>query len=225
MAIDTDFAILYHILGLAPGCGVDELRRAYRRTVRTLHPDRTHGHLDELERLNALYVAALDFHRRHQRLPGALPAGLPRHADRYTPAHTVTAAFSPPINDGPTGTHLSLIALLLGALFAALTWGLAIEQGPAATTTPSAATAAPATLAAASLQLAPGMNGDLVRRIEGLPIRAKADHWDYGPSWVAFHCDAVSGWYSSPLRPLHVRRDRLDPPTTPPRCDAPSTPD
>ena len=43
-----------------------------------------------------------------------------------------------------------------------------------------------------------------VRALQGAPFGSRDDHWDYGPSWVQFRCGVVSGWYSSPLRPLKV---------------------
>src|SRR6185312_12423263 len=77
LARETDFLDLYKILGLQPGCGLDEFKHAYRRRVSVLHPDRrdndTHHVVaaERLQRLTALYGMAMEFHREHGRLPGA----------------------------------------------------------------------------------------------------------------------------------------------------------
>jgi hypothetical protein len=61
-----------------------DFKQAYRRHVAAWHPDRRRGSRADalaaarLQRLTAQYSAAMEFHRRHGRLPGA-PA-LPRAA-------------------------------------------------------------------------------------------------------------------------------------------------
>lgn len=84
MAGDTDFLLLYDELGLAPGVSdLDALKRAYRRRVSQLHPDRpgvaNGDDSDRLQRLNRLYGAALAFEQRYGRLPAA--AAVTRRAE------------------------------------------------------------------------------------------------------------------------------------------------
>ena len=75
----TDFLRLYQELGLVPGASLEELRRAYRRRVSELHPDRSGqsctaslpGAAERLQRITVLYGAATQFHRQHGRLPGS----------------------------------------------------------------------------------------------------------------------------------------------------------
>ena len=80
MARDTDFLVLYRILGLNHDCGLDDLKRAYRRRVSVLHPDRRTDQANQsiaaerLQQLSTLYNAAIEFHRQHGRLPGSQTA-------------------------------------------------------------------------------------------------------------------------------------------------------
>ena len=83
LAQATDFLDLYKILGLNPGCGMAEFKHAYRRRVAVLHPDRRSADqvsaiaAERLQQLTALYGAAMEFERRHGRLPGAPPVRRP----------------------------------------------------------------------------------------------------------------------------------------------------
>ncbi len=45
-----------------------------------------------------------------------------------------------------------------------------------------------------------------VLRIQGEPLFRGKSRWDYGPSYIEFQGGRVSGWYSSPLRPLRVKK-------------------
>jgi hypothetical protein len=79
LARETDFLDLYMILGLNPGCGLAAFKQSYRRRVAVLHPDRRSADqvsviaAERLQQLTALYGAAMEFERRHGRLPGAPP--------------------------------------------------------------------------------------------------------------------------------------------------------
>ena len=78
MADETDFIDLYGKLRLEPSCSLAEFKQAYRRHVAAWHPDRRRGSRADalaaarLQRLTAQYSAAMEFHRRHGRLPGAV---------------------------------------------------------------------------------------------------------------------------------------------------------
>jgi hypothetical protein len=72
-----DFGQLYAQLDLQPGCSLEELKRAYRRRIAELHPDRNppQASADDAEvplsDLNSIYASALRFHKEHGRLPGS----------------------------------------------------------------------------------------------------------------------------------------------------------
>ena len=80
--MEAEFDQLYALLRLTPACSPDELQRAYRRAVAELHPDRGQASSPEdqarLRDLIRLHARAVEFHRRHGRLPGANPGLRPR---------------------------------------------------------------------------------------------------------------------------------------------------
>jgi hypothetical protein len=102
MAEDTDFAALYRELGLDPGCTFADLRSAYRRRVARLHPDQGGDAQDtgRLQQLTRLYRAAIDFHRAHDRLPGAASAGPHRAAESVAAVVNTPAASADEAEDG-----------------------------------------------------------------------------------------------------------------------------
>src|SRR5262245_52902947 len=94
-----DFAQLYSELGLRPGCSLVELKRAYRRRVAELHPDRAGMQPPVIERnlalpdLIALYTAAIHFHRQYGRLPGGQRV---RTMPTASPVRSATRRAMPP---------------------------------------------------------------------------------------------------------------------------------
>lgn len=240
MTEDTDFAALYRELGIDAACSLAQLRSAWRRRVATLHPDLGGSAEDtgRLQRLNRLYDAALDFHARYGRMPGAAVAGslspecvdAPLSAPRPAGA-PVDASLEIKAASGFARLSRCFVAVSLAAI-AILGWRLAgsghrddrgndlanVQEADAAAAQSAAATsevrkhrarnAAPAMAAAQAI--APGMGKDTVRDILGEPLDMHALRWTYGPSWVEFHCGRVVDWYSSPLRPLRVSATRAD---------------
>ena len=209
MAGDTDFIALYQELGLDSGCSLDAFRQAYRKRVAVLHPDRQEQSLRsirELQRLNALYAAAMDFQRRHGRLPGAVQPASPASAGP-------PAASAPPARE--TGEARSRSSLLLMALALVLIglWIAALlgpDENIADLRAERVAEALPpppqiqqrGRQAIEAIEL--GVSAQQVREIHGEPVSGWEQRWEYGPSWIAFHCGVVVDWYSSPLRPLKV---------------------
>lgn len=201
MARDTDFLELYRNLGLNPDCGLIEFKQAYRRRLAVLHPDRqtaaTRTSPAELQRLTAMYGAAMEFQRRHGRLPGAPQA---------RPARSVMAGRSsrPAITAAPNGRSRRMLVLLGVSVAVWLLWNNEPAQQPHMTWSLAAPShpAPPAKTAARVSPLAPGLDEDAVRAAEGEPLIMSDGRWEYGPSWVRLEDHKVVDWYSSPLRPL-----------------------
>ena len=213
MTDNTDFAALYRELGIDAASTLDDVRRAWRRRVARLHPDQGGDAEDtgRLQELNRLYDAAVDFHARFGRLPGA-PATAPGQA---SPLPLAPPGTGPGVRRTAGFGRISrwFVAASLAGI-AVLGWRIAhsgdldaVEDGaiPAADANSGAGERNPARVALDVLAVSPGMEKAKVRQILGDPLERHELRWSWGPSWVEFRCDRVTGWYSSPLRPLRVR--------------------
>lgn len=220
MSEDTDFAALYRELGIDATCSLAELRGAWRRRVAKLHPDQGGSAEDtgRLQQLNQRYDAALDFHARYGRMPGASAPGQlagmaaeSPHPDAWRRADTAADEI-PAAGFGRIPRYFVAIALLAVAV---LGWRIAVGRGDVASPDTADHNAADIAGSAnehtgqiaaeawtAAAQIVPGQGKDTVRNILGEPLDMHALRWTYGPSWVEFRCDKVAGWHSSPLRPL-----------------------
>jgi hypothetical protein len=204
MAGDTDFVALYAELGLRADCTAQELKLAYRRRVGELHPDRVDsiGATGQLQQLNRLYEAAMEFQRLHGRLPGAArPLARGNHEAR-------TAALSERAAQ-PRARRARWRYVLPAALGLALVLLLPAREPPPAESVERHATASSTRSAAPSppvrsALITIGMASAQAREIQGEPLSGHDERWDYGPSWIALRCGKVTDWYSSPLRPLRV---------------------
>ncbi|HKE48121.1 MAG TPA: J domain-containing protein [Rhodanobacteraceae bacterium] len=214
----TDFLRLYQELGLAPGASLDDLRRAYRRRVSELHPDRVGmsysatmpGAAERLQQITALYGAATQFHRQHGRLPGSA-APPPRIVPNQGPPHETEPR--PARGHARLAWFLMLIGLLIWFVWAP-PWADNATDPDAVTDASTHATpnatlevteddedATQARAAAPVLRL--GMSEDAVLAMQGEPVGRDQGRWDYGPSWISFDRKGnVDDWYSSALRPL-----------------------
>ncbi|MET0224920.1 MAG: J domain-containing protein [Dokdonella sp.] len=204
----TDFLLLYQELGLRPGSGIDDFKLAYRRRIADLHPDRQRGAQqgnaelarDRLQRLTLLYGAAIAFHRRHGRLPGASVA--PRTAE---PSPAAAVAATPASGGRKRWLLLAMAVALLGAI--GWQWfdsddGSVADTGEESSLAAGRVAEQEAVSSAPAPQLRLGMRMRDVLDVEKEPITRGEDRWDYGPSWIAFERGKVTDWYSSPLRPL-----------------------
>jgi hypothetical protein len=233
-----DFAALYRELGVDAHCSPAELRVAWRRRVSKLHPDLGGSAEDtgRLQELNRLYDAAVEFHGRFGRMPGAAStapavptwAGDAPEAQVSGPAaaawRRLDAEAEPQAAAGFGRISRWFVVVSLCTM-AVLGWRLANDMTGEATGETGVRGEAVATSVVADdtprheattartvgRTLAPGMDRNAVRDILGDPLDMHAMRWHYGPSWVDFRCDRVADWYSSPLHPLPVASERAPP--------------
>lgn len=230
-----DFAALYRELGVDAHCSPAELRVAWRRRVSKLHPDLGGSTEDtgRLQELNRLYDAAVEFHGRFGRMPGAVSTApaVSTGADDAPEAQAAAAATAAwhrldagaaPQTAAGFGRISRWFVVVSLCTMAVLGWRLANDMTSEATGETGVGGEAVATSVVAddtprneattartvARTLAPGMDRNAVRDILGDPLDMHAMRWHYGPSWVDFRCDRVADWYSSPLRPLPVASER-----------------
>lgn len=216
MNSDTDFALLYRELAIDPGDGMEAFRRAYRRRVAELHPDRrSDADGFDLQRLNVLYAAAIRFHREYNRLPGTpapaiavdntIQARSPGGDDRIMPVQAKNQR-------SRTGYLLLLAIALLAVLLLARQQGTDTASPMVDVQTPVTTSPVPppaATNDPSMLDLGASMRA--VLDIQGTPVTTDGNRWIYGPSWLRFECMELVDWYSSPLHPLKTRGARPSP--------------
>ena len=215
MANEIDFLELYRQLRVSPDCSLDEFKRAYRRCVSTLHPDRTlPGHesyknsrsAQRLQQLNVQYDAAMEFLRLHGRLPGATPPP----AVAAPKANPLPRRPSQQASRTPRRPHVKWLIFVALIATGFLFWGASAVRPSSDGGNDSAShdnEAAPAEATAAPM-LSLGMSPENVRAIEGRPVEIRDDLWEYGPSWVRFDHGSVVDWYSSPLHSLKTAQAR-----------------
>lgn len=218
-----DFALLYARLGLPPDCTLEQFKRACRRRIAQLHPDKTRPGAAPptpelpVSELISLYVSAVRFHRRHGRLPGGRPLATAPAATPPSQAHPAAhmsgeaASASGPGDAVPPLSWRTWLLTALGvALLLALFAALDREPVPAIPADPAPAEAAQdrglaiGRTAAAPPLLELGMDQATVRAIQGEPLQHDDRDWIYGPSWIRFERGRVVDWYSSPLYRLHT---------------------
>ena len=228
----ADYERDFRLLHARPGCRLDELKRAHRVAVRSLHPDanpdlaQDAGAQLRLTELNAAWRRLADYHRVHGRLPFAPDATTadrlhqdPAIADLDRPTHGARAV-------------MAFVALVLaGASFAWFTTRPELPAGDASTASiESTATAHTAEAPASGFASRANADAGAVRRVRigdrkarvreilGPPILQLDGNWEYGPSYVKFKDGRAVDWYSSPLNPIAVdeasRDDARDDATT-----------
>ena len=212
LANETDFLDLYRRLKLSPGCELLEFKQAYRRHVALLHPDRpAAAHLDAraaelLQQLTAQYGAAMEFQRRHGRLPGAVAAPRRAASEETTvpiPCHPLAPS------DVARRSHTKILVLLAVVATGTLLWSIApLSSLPETALIPEPVNEVSQPESLASQVLSLGMSAESVRAIEGDPEAVHDGRWEYGPSWISFDHDEVVDWHSSPLRSLKTTSSR-----------------
>jgi len=215
----ADFLALYEELGVGPECDPDAFKRAYRRRVSGLHPDRVGdapGAEDTLKTLNYAYSAALEFHRAHGRFPGTVVKAPP--SARTDVVHAGYDAV-----DGESAGRRARwrMAAWLGLLVALAALLLSADDdggdAPRATAPDAARAAARTTVLKGPVADGPvlklGMSPEEVMAVIGPPFSRDdtGQQWLYGASWVRVACGQLVDWYSSPLQPLKVANYRPGP--------------
>ena len=213
MSDDHDFAALYRELGIDATCGPEEFRRAYRRRVARLHPDQGGDAQDvaRLQWLNHMVDAALSFHQRFGRLPGAphasspaaTPAARPQDAPRGGHEDTAASGFG-----RPSRWFVAVAVVGMGALL----WRIVDHDRLRTDLSDQARTGIDATPPERRVDtITAGMGSQTVLELQGEPHEMQGQRWHYGPSWIEFRCGKVVDWYSSPLAPLAVGSPRAAP--------------
>lgn len=213
MSRHVDLLRLYREFQLEPGASVDDLKRAYRRHVSLVHPDRLvakdpisqHLANERLQLLTTLYEAGMQFHRQHGRLPGAAA----ERSEAHTEAHA-EARVSAPLN-APSArpSHRRWWLMLMVATALCGYWLLSDQPEAELVSTPApvrAVTTVGAKAHSAYDGIQRGMPKTVVTEILGAPISMDQDRWYYGPSWLRFEDGRLVEWYSSPLRRLRISR-------------------
>ena len=215
MSDDHDFAALYRELGIDASCGPEEFRRAYRRRVARLHPDQG-GDADDVARLqwlNHMVDAALAFHQRYGRLPGAPHAPSPGAAARPGARHP--EAPMPPRDPAPASgfgrpSRWFVAVAMVG--IGVLMWRIVDHDRLRTDLSDHARTGIDATPPERRVAtITAGMGSQTVLELQGEPHEMQGQRWRYGPSWIEFRCGQVVDWYSSPLAPLPVDSPRAAP--------------
>ena len=219
----ADFLALYKELGVDPECDTDTFKRAYRRRVSGLHPDRAgsgDGDEEKLKKLNRACSAALEFHRVHGRFPGtAVKSTVAPAAVRH---EVVPAIGEDAIDDADSPMRWrALLWLGLGVAVTALVLSASDDDHPASPTASAVSipdVARPGARATEIAVLKLGMTPREVIAVTGQPFGSDASgqQWLYGASWVRVACGQLVDWYSSPSRPLNVAHERPGPDDTMP---------
>lgn len=197
-------------LGLAPGALPDALKPAWRRAVSQLHPDRHGEQADrELADVNAAFQRLQAFLRQHGRLPGALDQNRPtaaparRAAPRWVLAAIGVAAAALvlwPQADPAAGDPATMDPAAIDSANRATPDAIDVPTPGGGAALEAGAT----TIGARAKRIELGLSPAEVERLAGPPMFRSRERWEYGPSEIRFTEGRVSGWYSSPLRPLPV---------------------
>ncbi len=219
--MQPDFTQLYSQLGVQPDCDLEEFKRAYRRRIIELHPDKQGANARSpetqvlLRELISLYATASSFHRRHGRLPGGAPPRIPGAVSAEA------AAPSPPRTAPPPAVGVlrpsSRRGAWLAVLLAALVLGLVVSRDSSTPTAGEQPAPGPvrldpdaASIAARTDQIEIGMDMATVLAIQGEPMHVRDTEWHYGPSWLKFEDERLVDWYSSPLHRLKTATPKPD---------------
>jgi hypothetical protein len=219
----------YRTLGAQPGCSWRELRGAYRRLVKTWHPDRYERQDNKQDKgiaenrikdINKAYRSLSDYYKKHGNLPPAYEEATlhdPWETPDFTTEHSPGAEAGVAKTKSPGRLHplrLILVGMLIGSGYVAwVSYTRDNSQAPS----PPAGTQPPA-VPAAAMTAAPGQQWKEIEAryftigstigevyaIQGIPTKTDDTVWYYGESRVYFHNGTVARWEDSPETPLRA---------------------
>ncbi len=228
--MNPDYRSYYRALDVAPGCTWTQLRAAYRRLVRTWHPDRFDQDPErrilaeeKTKEINRAYQVLSDYQERHGRLPDVIsrpephPANAPHYPQRpQAPVGMVAepewATDTRTIRRGRSTRLLPLALMGFAAWMTYTLWQPAAtiptwhEPHPAKVAVPIGPVADHGADEAADDEgvFTVGSSPNQVQAAEGLPERIRGDVWYYGKSRIYFTDGMVQRWVNDPSHPLHV---------------------
>ena len=222
---------LYRVLGVEPGCSWTELKLAYRRLVRRLHPDHRHNDLDptddaEIKAVNTAFEALSDYYQEF----GELPLAQPEPNTKSSVDETVM-----PPSPGPTLSTRNWPERLRFSRYPYLLFGAALaiayaivtnvitgtesvseeKRQPAptwhtslASPTDSTDSNSPSNKNRSREQpkyFLPGSTIGEVIAAQGPPTKMENNIWHYGESRVHFRDGRVTHWDENEANPLKAR--------------------
>lgn len=221
----------YLTLGIAPGASWKQLRQAYKKLIKTWHPDRFQQDArqkrlaeEKTKEINQSYKELAEYYKKNGVLPleNELPADLRENtvtagnAD-FSPAPEIVGAHqtSAAPEAAPTErarkskqrTRIMASLVLLSSVY--FIWQFAsrenrdISSGANHDPASSAADMEPAETVPEK-RFTIGSSLGEVYSIQGVPTRAEKDVWHYGNSKIYFSKGKVFRWEESPDSPLRV---------------------
>lgn len=190
----------YATLGLHPPCSWDDVRLAYRRRVRSCHPDLVQGFSAErnreFRRVVRAYHELLAYHRVHGELPESIPPRkrtLALASFRHRPGqHRRSSRFSPRWRQVVPRLHQAAFALFVAGVGSAAAIGSIVNVDVSSEG------------AQGTGRLGIGMQPTDVVDVQGVPHYTKGSVWFYGDSGVVFDGNCVIGWENQPPFPLRT---------------------
>lgn len=214
----------YALLGLRPGAGWRELKAAYRKQIRTWHPDRFQGDPDARARaeeltksINRAYHELTQYYRQHAALPLTHDTSESPRSGHYAPAaRPDSSSVSPTFRASPLAPWRTVTpsvrygAALLGsvAVLLLLVKMFAPHNAPApsAPITPIQPAVTPTDNSTSAPRKEPlityGSTMGEVYAVQGVPSRTEPDVWHYGTSKIYFRNGAVLRWEEDRDHPL-----------------------
>lgn len=220
---NSDYSAHFAVLGLRDGASWSEVRSAYRRLVRSFHPDRYERNSasqsaaeTRIKSVNHAYRKLNEYYRAHGSAPSAtIHQSAPPNSTQATPCNASTPPYDEAVlpRQRPRGT---LMAFTIGttAIIAYLlidptppgnpSAGPHVQrEAPGLAINPDKITSIPQTTVAR--YFAAGATLGEVLAAQGIPSRVDGQVWHYGESAIYFENGVVTRWTEHPRNPLRVK--------------------